>query len=283
MAEDLVLLEKDPAAHIARLTLNNPSRRNAIAGDMRERTLAYLDDVAMDDDIKVLILRGAGGTFTTGADLSAAYDWYGKEGDTRRPSQRRRLAVDRHNQRWYHAYLGFPKVTIAQVEKYALGAGIELALSSDLVVIGRDAKVGMPATRMLGPILGNLHLFFHRLGSTLAKEMLLTGRMFDAAELEPLKIFTKTVEPECVAEETEELAALVAKMPADGIHMAKEAYRLVETMQGYAAADICGYLFHTFGTNLRFEPDEYNFVRTRAASGTTEALQARDRFFDEPK
>ena len=57
-----------------------------------------------------------------------------------------------------------PKVTIAQVETYALGGAFELALMSDLTVVARDAQLGMPGARLLGPALGNLHLFFHRLG-----------------------------------------------------------------------------------------------------------------------
>ena len=57
---------------------------------MREQMRAYLDEVAGDDAVKVLVLRGADGVFTTGADMANAYAWYG-DGSERRPSQRRRL------------------------------------------------------------------------------------------------------------------------------------------------------------------------------------------------
>ncbi len=281
MPTSRVRLEKDPASHIARLTLDHPERKNAYDPEMRREIGAALAEVAADDAIKVLLLRGAGGVFSTGADMGNAYRWYETEGDERRPSQRRKLAVDRESFAFYHDYIGYPKATVAQVEGYALGGGFELALASDLSVVGRDARVGMPAARMLGPVIGNLHLFFHRLGPVLAKRLLLTGEMLEARALEPLGIFTEVVEPGRVAARAEELAALVAKMPADGIAIAKEAWRLVEQSQAYQGEEAASVLFHAFATNLRFEPDEFNFVKQRAGRGTRDALRARDAHFDE--
>lgn len=275
-----VHLEVDRAAHIARVTIHNPERKNAFRAAFGDEMEAHLLQVMEDDDVKVLLLRGTGGTFTTGVDLSEAYDWYGKEGDRRRPSQRRRLSVDRKGQRLFHEFLGFPKVTICQVESFALGLGFELALMADMAVVGRGARLGMPATKFLGPILGNLHVFFHRLGPVLTKDLLLTGRMVEGREIEHLGLFTRVVDDGDVAATTEDLAAQVARMPADGIHMAKEAYRLVESSMGLGLEEVCSYLFHSYGTNLRFEEDEFNFVRTRAKVGTSQAFEQRDRHFD---
>ncbi|MDQ2648771.1 MAG: enoyl-CoA hydratase/isomerase family protein, partial [Actinomycetota bacterium] len=83
-----------------------------------------------------------------------------------------------------------------------------------------------------------------------------------------------------VADVTEELAAQVALMPADGIHMAKEAYRLVESSMGLGLEEVCSYFFHSYGTNLRFEEDEFNFVGTRAKVGTSKAFKLRDEHFE---
>ena len=148
---------------------------------MRRAIRSTLDEVATDDDIKVVMLRGAGGVFSTGADMTNSYAWYDK-GETRRPSQRRRLGVDRETFAFYHEYSEFPKVTVAQVETYALGGGFELALMSDITVVGRDAKLGMPGARLLGPALGNLHLFFYRLGPVLTRRLLLTGDVVNAGD-----------------------------------------------------------------------------------------------------
>jgi len=275
-----VFCERDPETHVARLTIHNPERRNAFRAEFGPELEAHLDELAQDDDTKVVILRGSGGTFTTGVDLSQAYDWYAKEGEKRRPSQRRRLSVDRRSQRLFHELVGFPKVTICQVETYALGLGFELALMADMAVVGRGAQMGMPATKFLGPILGNLHVFFYRMGPVLTKDLLLTGRMLEGGEAEERNLFTRFVDDEDVADATEELAAQVAKMPADGVHMAKEAYRLVESSMGLGLEEVSSYLFHAYGTNLRFEEDEFNFVRTRSQVGTSKAFEMRDRHYD---
>jgi enoyl-CoA hydratase len=279
VTEHRVLLESDPGAHIARITIDNPTRRNTYDPSMRRRMSELLDEVAADDAIKVLILRGAQGVFTTGADMNNAYSWYDK-GETRRPSQRRRLGVDRQTFAFYNQYAQFPKVTIAQVETYALGGGFELALMSDISVAGRDAKVGMPGARLLGPALGNLHLFFYRLGPVLARRLLLTGDVIAAGELEHLGIFTEVCDPGDVARSTERWATKVARMPADGLAIAKTAFSLVEETQNYIGERATGFLIHAFATNLRFEEDEFNFVKTRATHGSREAFKLRDAHFD---
>lgn len=283
MTDQRVLLEKDPETHIARLTLNDPERKNCYDPEMRRAMGAAMDDVANDDDMKVLLLRGAGGVFCTGADMRNAYKWYETRGDDRRPSQRRKLAVDRESFSFYHDYIGFPKATVAQVERYALGGGFELALASDIAVAGRDARVGMPAARFLGPVIGNIHLFFHRLGPVVAKRLLLTGEMMQVSEIPKPDVFTEVVEPDQVALRAEAFAALVAKMPADGIAIAKEAYRLVEQSQAYQGEESASVLFHAFATNLRFEKDEYNFVRERSRTSTSDAFKKRDDHFDRSK
>lgn len=280
MTDARVLLEKNAETHVARLTLNDPERKNCYDPPMRRAIGAALADVANDDAMKVLLLRGAGGVFCTGADMRNAYKWYETPGDERRPSQRRKLAVDRESFSFYHDYIGYPKATVAQVEGYALGGGFELALASDVAVAGRDAKVGMPAARFLGPAIGNIHLFFHRLGPVLAKRLLLTGETIAVGDLPRPDVFSEVVAPEAVAARAEALAALIAKMPADGIAIAKEAFRLVESTQAYQGEEAASVLFHAFATNLRFEKDEFNFVRERSKSGTTDSFKARDEHFD---
>src|SRR5438093_4439298 len=121
-----VTLERDPAARIARVTIDNPERTNAYDPPMRRQMRAFLEQLAGDDDIKVVILRGSGGVFSTGADMENAYEWYGPDRSARRPSQRRRLGVDRESFGFYHEYLHHPKITIAQVERYALGGAFDI-------------------------------------------------------------------------------------------------------------------------------------------------------------
>jgi enoyl-CoA hydratase/carnithine racemase len=287
-------LEVDRDRHLARLTIDRPARKNAYDPPMREQMREYPDEVADDDDVKVLILRGADGVFTTGADMANAYAWYGGDSSEnkdankggnkgeRRPSQRRRLAVDRVSFGFYHDFLYFPKVTVAQVETYALGGGFELALMADLAVVGRGAKLGMPGAQLLGPALGNLHLFFHRLGPVLSRRLLLTGETLTGAEVEHLGLFTEVCDDEHVTERAEHWADRVSRMPADGLAIAKTGFNLVEQTQGYVGEEATGFLMHAFSTNLRFEEDEFNFVKERARHGTSAAFKLRDEHFSVP-
>ncbi|UXA19620.1 enoyl-CoA hydratase/isomerase family protein [Mycobacterium sp. SMC-4] len=281
-ADDRVLYDVDRDKRIATITLNNPAQRNSYDAAMREQLARYLDDVADDDDLTVVLLRGAGGVFSTGADMNNAYDWYGRpdsEQAKRRPSQRRRLTVDRKTFSFYHNLMGFPKVTVGEISGYALGGGFEMALMTDISVIGRDARIGMPATRFLGPALGSLHMFFHRLGPVLSRKLLLTGDIITAAEIEHLGVFTDTCDAASVPARARYWAEKAAKMPADGVVIAKEAFRLVEQSQAYQGEEVASYLFHAYGTNLQFAPGEFNFVKTRAQVGTKEAFRLRDEHF----
>lgn len=284
--DDRVLFDVEPDKRIATITFNNAKQRNSYDAAMREAVARCLDHVAEDDDITVVLLRGIDGVFSTGADMNNAYGWYGDKQDRpakSRPSQRRRLTVDRKSFGFYHNLMGFPKVTVGEISGYALGGGFEMALMTDISVIARDTKIGMPATRFLGPALGSLHMFFHRLGPVLARRLLLTGDIIDAGAVEHLGVFTDTCEPEKVTARARYWAEKTAKMPADGVVIAKEAFRLVEQSQAYQGEEVASYLFHAYGTNLQFAEGEFNFVKTRAAHGTKEAFRLRDEHFHVPE
>jgi enoyl-CoA hydratase len=286
MTDDRVLFDVDSEKRIATITLNNPAQRNSYDATMRDAVARYLDRVAENDDITVVLMRGAEGVFSTGADMNNAYGWYGdkdKPEAKRRPSQRRRLTVDRKSFGFYHNLMGFPKVTVGEISGYALGGGFEMALMTDISVIARDTKIGMPATRFLGPALGSLHMFFHRLGPVLARRLLLTGDIIEAGTIEHLGVFTDTCEAGSVQARARYWAEKAAKMPADGVVIAKEAFRLVEQSQAYQGEEVASYLFHAYGTNLQFAPGEFNFVKTRAQHGTKEAFRLRDEHFHVPE
>ncbi|MGH2668008.1 MAG: enoyl-CoA hydratase/isomerase family protein [bacterium] len=280
-------MERDDGSGIARVTLDNPERKNAYDPGMRQQLGAHLDELAFDDTVKVVVLRGEGGIFSTGADMNNAYSWYGggsaDGAGRRRPSQRRRLLVDRRTFDFYQAFLGYPKVTVAEVSGFALGGGFELALMADIAVVATDTVIGMPATRFLGPALGSLHMFFHRLGPVLARRLLLTGDTIAAGDVAHLGVFTEVVEPDAVAARATWWAEKAARMPADGIVMAKEAFRLVEQLQAYQGEQVLSPLIHAYGTNLQFDEGDFNFVKARAEHGTKRAFELRDAHFEVPE
>ncbi len=291
MSDGRVRMERDEQG-IATVTLCNTERKNAYDPAMRNALGDLLDEAAYDDSVKVVLLRGEDGVFSTGADMNNAYSWYGEgtkqEGKgerngSRRPSQRRRLLTDRRTFSFYQEYLGFPKVTVAEVSGYALGGGFELALMSDIAVVASDTLIGMPATRFLGPALGSIQMFFHRLGPVLARRLLLTGDTIRAEEIAHLGIFTEVTDAASVPARARWWAEKASRMPADGIVMAKEAFRLVEQLGAYQGEQVLSPLLHAYGTNLRFDEGEFNFVKARAEHGSRRAFEMRDAHFEVPE
>jgi hypothetical protein len=144
-----VLLERDESCGIARLPLDNPARRNAYDPTMRDQLAAHLDELAADDAIKVVILRGSGDVFSTGADMGNAYAWYGKDAKTqpgtnadddarraRRPSHARTHAPNRPPTR-HDRSLGLPSAT-----GQATAVPAQVRIVSAMVLVCVQAKVG---------------------------------------------------------------------------------------------------------------------------------------------
>ena len=173
--------------------------------------------------------------------------------------------------------MGYPKVTVAEVRGYALGGGFELALMADIAVVARDAEIGMPATRFLGPALGSLHLFFHRLGPVLSRRLLLTGDTVPASTVEHLGVFTE-VRRRRRASRRGRRGGPEGRQDAGRRHRHGEGgvppRRAAAGVPGRGGARATS--FHAFGTNLQFEDDEFNFVKTRAQHGTKKAFELRD-------
>ena len=124
---------------------------------------------------------------------------------------------------------------------------------------------------------------FHRLGPVLARRLLLTGDTVPASSMAHLGVFTEVVDDADVEKRAAWWALKVSRMPADGIVMAKEAFRLIEQLQAYQGEEVASYLFHAYGTNLQFGEGEFNFVKARAEHGTKKAFQLRDEHFEIPE
>jgi enoyl-CoA hydratase len=92
-------------------------------------------------------------------------------------------------------------------------------------------------------------------------------------------VFTRYLPADQVYAAADELAAQVARMPADGIVIAKEAYRLVEQSMGLALSEVCSYFLHAYGTNLQFEKDEFNFVQNRSTNDLSATFDKAEQFY----
>ena len=105
----------------------------------------------------------------------------------------------------------------------------------------------------------------------------------EASTLADKDIFTEVVDDADVTKRADWWARKIARMPADGLVMAKEAFRLVEQLQAYQGEEILSYMFHAYGTNLQFDEGEFNFVKARAQHGTKQAFELRDEHFEIPE
>ena len=158
------------------ITFNNPARRNAISIDMWEAMPKVLDRFEADPQIRVIVLSGAGDkAFVSGADIS--------QFENQRSSAQ---GVQRYEEISEGAQLRFQqsdKPVIAMIRGYCLGGGINIALTSDLRLAADDARFGVPAAKVgLGYRVSSTKNLVDTVGAANAREILLTGRQFDAAE-----------------------------------------------------------------------------------------------------
>ncbi|MBI4334419.1 MAG: enoyl-CoA hydratase/isomerase family protein [Chloroflexi bacterium] len=280
-----VIYEKDRT--IARITLNQPEKLNVFdfpgQGGICDDFHAALTEAEDDDDVKVVIMKGAGRAFCAGHDLSKVGTVYGmgtgKEGE-RRPSQRIRLKVDRKT--FYEGHLRvalFPKVTIAQVHGYCVGEGTMYVELCDLAIASEDAVFGHVEQRIAAVGSNFLPLIILTLGTKKAMELLLTGKRIDAREAERIGLVNKAVPRDKLEEEVNELASAISLLPRDGIALGKAHRQAAYDSMGVTAGFTQAWLFHSFMTNMRFEPDEYSLLKQRRDQGVRAAAHGEhDRF-----
>ncbi|MBI2934112.1 MAG: enoyl-CoA hydratase/isomerase family protein [Chloroflexi bacterium] len=274
-----ILIEK--SGNVGRIIFNRPDKMNTFdfpgQGGMADDFRAALDDMAADDEIKVVIIKGAGRCFSAGHDLTSVGFVYGMGTgkDGRRASQRTRLKVDKA---WFYdnymRLLLCPKITIAQVHGYCIGDGIATVSCCDLAIAAEDASIGHSEQRLGfagsgGPDFG---ITVATIGLKRAVEIHLTGRIFDGREAERMGLVNRAVPAGSLESETEELARTIALMPRDGIAIGKAHRHLTYEALGLTGSVSVGYLSHTLFTNLRWEPDEYNFFKHRRDKGAREGF-----------
>ena len=279
-----IIYEKD--RYIAKITLNRPQKRNPLD---RAVTLPELNDAISvaewDDDVKVIILKGAGAAFCCGFDLSEVGFMYGmkepKHGETaRRPSQRIRLLQDRYMQAEFMRHVLFcHKTTIAQVHGYCLGGGLMMVEKCDLIISAEDCKFGFVEERLGtgGNTLSPTLIF--RVGLTKALEMQITGKMIDGKEAARINMINRAVPADELETEVNELARGIALYSRDGLAVSKATRHAVYESLGLSQWFNTAYWGHTLMTNMQWEPDEYNFFKERRDRGVTEAAHGKDDFY----
>jgi len=169
-----VLLIDEPRPLVRRLTLNRPEKRNALNDDLRGGLFAALRDADADRAVSVVIIRGAGTTFSAGYDLGSP------NSDVERRIAKQDGWWSRHVvNNWFEMW-DMATPIIAQVHGYCLAGGSELATACDLVYVAEDAKIGYPPVRLMSP--PDMQWQTWLMGLRRGMEALLTGDSMSGVE-----------------------------------------------------------------------------------------------------
>ena len=271
--------------YIARVTLNRPKTLNAMCPELNDEISKAIHEVNDDDEVKVVIFKGAGRALSAGADLNRVGFVYGWEEPKpgkkiRRPSQRARLHFDRRTF-WEQAQelLLCQKLTIAQAHGYLLGAALEFFTNCDFIISSEDCKLGHVEERL--GLAGNTisPILILRCGLTRALELCITGKMIDGKEASQIGLINRAIPADKLEAEVNELAEGLARFPRDGIAIGKASRHLLYDMMGVTQGLTRGYLMHTLQTNISFEPDELNFFKERRNKGVRGAAHKKQDFY----
>ena len=280
---DVVFSEKD--GPVARLVLNRPAKHNALRFDDLDDLVDLLHEAEQDDDVRVIILKGNGTSFCAGHDYDDAVRSYGLEPGPdgtrpRRPSQRSRLLRDRRLGEAYRAFHFSLKPVIAQVHGVCTGAGLYLVELVDLAICADTARFSHGEQRFgLAGNTWNLNTQILKYGPKRARELLLLGEEFGGPEAAQWGLVNRSVPAAELEQTVQDWAARVARHPRDALVTGKAMWQLAMESLGGSAQFGRGYVGHTLGTNLRFEPDEFNFLRERSDTGTRSAVRDRDAYY----
>lgn len=199
---------------VAFLTLNRPEKRNAISFELIDDLLRALEEVA-DSDAIVLIITGAGKAFCSGMDLENLKALLG-----RTPEQN--LQDSQTMVKLFRSLYEFPKITIAAVNGPAIAGGTGLALLCDFTLAVPEAKFGYTEVR-IGFVPAIVSTFLLRqVGEKQARDLLLTGRLFEAEEAMRLGLLNEIVPPENLMDRARALAQVLLANSAASLRATKK-------------------------------------------------------------
>ncbi|HZQ38115.1 MAG TPA: enoyl-CoA hydratase-related protein [Dehalococcoidia bacterium] len=212
---------------VCAVTLNRPEKLNALRPRTVYELITVLDHVNRSDDVRVLLISGAGRGFCSGADLTSGGD-SGEAAQLDEAIGYRRV-IEAPIGRWgvlFSLLYGCPKPFIAAVNGVAAGAGLSLALTADIRIASEQASfISAFVRRGLGPDTGTSYLLPRLIGDGRALQMTLTGDAVDAATAERWGLVNRVVAAEALQETARELAVRLARGPAVTLEATKKLIR----------------------------------------------------------
>jgi enoyl-CoA hydratase len=212
-------LAVEVAGPIAVLTFNNPAKRNALSQDMRAALPGVLAGLQDDQDVRVLVVTGAGDrAFVSGADISE----FGEQ----RTSPAARAEFDRGMAAISRSWASLEKPVIAMIRGYCMGGGLLTALQADIRIASDDSQFGIPAARLgLGYGFGGVTALTNLVGPAWTAEILFSARRFSAAEALQMGLVNRVVTADRLRLEVMSLAEGIAANAPLTVAAAKAAIR----------------------------------------------------------
>jgi enoyl-CoA hydratase len=217
---DPLVLVEHPRPNVALVTLNRPERMNSMAFDVMVPLKKALDDLTHDNDVRVVVLTGAGRGFSSGADHKSAGSVPYVDGLTRPTFALRSMEV------LDDVILGLRKLhqpVIAAINGAAIGGGLCLALAADVRIAAAGAYFRAAGINngLTASELGLSYLLPKAIGTSRAFEAMLTGRDIDAQEAERIGLVSRTVPDDDLLETCYEMAERMAAFSRPGIELTK--------------------------------------------------------------
>ena len=216
MSDDAILIEvKD---NVGRITFNRPKQMNAINRDMSTRIREQLTAWSIDPEIGAVVLTGEGRAFCAGGDVSEM-----AKGSDKAPTMEESLDILRYGQEMCWLLHSMPKITIAAVNGYAMGAGLGIALSCDLRIASDQAKFGTAYAKVgFSGDYGTTWQLTQLVGEAKAKELFILADIIDAKEAHRINLVNRVVDHDLLDQTVTEMATRIAHGPRVSYRYMKE-------------------------------------------------------------
>ncbi|MBA2505057.1 MAG: enoyl-CoA hydratase/isomerase family protein [Thermoleophilaceae bacterium] len=212
-ALDFELLHYAEEGPVARITLNRPEKRNALSIALSDELIRAIDRVQDSTTVKVLVIDGAGETFCAGDDITEMFTW----GDANGVMRRVRLYQGMAN-----ALEELDKVTVAAVDGFAVGGGLEITMACDFVVATRRARWGMPEVDVgITPGWGGTTRMARLIGRRMTKEVNLLGALHPAARAVELRLWNRAVPDDGLEGEVDALVEVLLSKNQQAVRQLK--------------------------------------------------------------
>ncbi len=282
---------------VARITLNRPERGNGIVPRMPAELAACVERANLDPEVHVIALAGNGSGFCGGYDLVASAEGDmsglgGVEAPAGSPVDPATIGANHapesnwdpvtdfqfmsRNVRGFMSLFHSEKPVLCKVHGYCVAGGTDMALCSDLLVIGADAKIGYPPARVWGS--PTTAMWAARLGPMRAKRLLLTGDSLSGEQAAEWGLATEAAPPEQLDERFEALVERVARLPINQLVMMKMLVNQSLYSQGLHQTQLLGTFFDGIA---RHTEEGHDFVRRAAEGGFKQAVRERDEPFND--